>query len=150
MCNCFGGLTTGWCFSDGYRDRSPANKHCRGVYGFSIGRHHGNGVVGITDAFVHLPSHSLTHSLTLTLSLSHSLTHSLYLSVYHLQIDSILGATLQATYEDARQKRVYNEPRPGRKRIQGVALLTNHQVNLVSVVLTSCLVVGVGSWFGLL
>jgi uncharacterized protein (TIGR00297 family) len=55
-------------------------------------------------------------------------------------VDSLLGATLQVTYWDADTKMVYhaNQPLPKTaKSIVGVNLLTNEQVNLVSVAVTT-------------
>lgn len=54
-------------------------------------------------------------------------------------IDSLLGATLQASYYDDARAQVCAEhaPASGGKRIAGVDVLTNAQVNLVSVVVTT-------------
>ena len=61
-------------------------------------------------------------------------------------IDSILGATLQATHFDDDTKLVYhadNTDRPASaKYLCGVSLLNNAQVNLVSVAMTA----GLGGW----
>lgn len=70
-------------------------------------------------------------------------------------LDSILGATLQATYYDDDNKLVHhhfdsnarrhhnnNQPPASVKHVCGMALLTNAQVNLVSVTLTA----GLGGW----
>lgn len=61
-------------------------------------------------------------------------------------IDSVLGATLQATYFDADTKQVVPYPRSSNTKhlqhISGRDVLTNEQVNLVSVALTSVL----GGW----
>ena len=60
-------------------------------------------------------------------------------------IDSILGATVQATYYDADTKRVYhagmNVPKTA-QLICGTNILNNEQVNLVSVALATAL----GGW----
>ena len=62
-------------------------------------------------------------------------------------IDSILGATVQATYYDDENKLVYHHndhDRPASaKRLCGKPILTNAQVNLVSVACTAV----VGGWF---
>jgi uncharacterized membrane protein len=61
-------------------------------------------------------------------------------------LDSILGATLQTTYYDADAKLVYHEhdrDRPlSAQLICGIPLLSNEQVNFVSVALSSVL----GGW----
>ena len=60
-------------------------------------------------------------------------------------LDSILGSTLQVTYYDTDNKRVHHEkPQNSRsiERVCGNAVLTNEQVNLVSVALTA----GLGGW----
>ena len=60
-------------------------------------------------------------------------------------LDSILGATLQATYYDPDTKRIYHAAMEIPKTAQlvsGVNLLNNEQVNLVSVALTTAL----GGW----
>ena len=59
-------------------------------------------------------------------------------------LDSILGATLQATYYDKDTKRVHHDciASPLAQHIAGQAVLTNEQVNLVSVALTA----GLGGW----
>lgn len=60
-------------------------------------------------------------------------------------LDSILGATLQATFYDPDTKRIYHAAMEIPKTAQlvsGVNLLNNEQVNLVSVALTTAL----GGW----
>lgn len=60
-------------------------------------------------------------------------------------LDSILGATIQATYYDADTKRVYHAgvDRPKTAKIvSGIDILNNEQVNLVSVAITTAL----GGW----
>eukprot|EP00977_Amphora_coffeiformis_P007612 scaffold1667_cov173-Amphora_coffeaeformis.AAC.40 len=61
-------------------------------------------------------------------------------------LDSLLGATLQTTYYDDETKLVYHEHHADRpksaQRICGVPVLTNEQVNLVSVAITAVL----GGW----
>ena len=61
-------------------------------------------------------------------------------------MDSILGATLQATYYDPDTKLIHHyddsELPSSAKHLCGMALLTNAQVNLVSVTLTA----GLGGW----
>jgi uncharacterized protein (TIGR00297 family) len=60
-------------------------------------------------------------------------------------VDSILGATIQQSYWDPETKLVYqsNDEKPkSSKLVAGVNLLTNEQVNLVSVVITTFL----GGW----
>ena len=61
-------------------------------------------------------------------------------------LDSILGATLQTTYYDDETKLVYHEHHTNRpksaQRICGVSVLTNEQVNFVSVAITSV----IGGW----
>ena len=57
-------------------------------------------------------------------------------------IDSILGATVQTTYYDSVTKKVYqfNDDRPSStKAVAGVNILSNEQVNLVSVAITTWL-----------
>jgi uncharacterized membrane protein len=58
-------------------------------------------------------------------------------------LDSLLGATMQATYWDPDKKLVHHEASdPNFKHVCGRNLLTNVQVNLVSVALTTYL----GGW----
>lgn len=64
-------------------------------------------------------------------------------------LDSILGALLQATYYDTDEKKIYHADGAARrtgknalKLICGVNLLTNEQVNLVSIALTTY----IGGW----
>lgn len=52
-------------------------------------------------------------------------------------IDSILGATFQYSGWDPVSNRVVNQPGPGVRHISGVDLVSNHTVNLISVVLTA-------------
>ena len=54
-------------------------------------------------------------------------------------IDSILGATLQITYFDQDKKVVSDTPKNNAVRIAGMDVLSNTQVNLVSVLITSAL-----------
>lgn len=54
-------------------------------------------------------------------------------------IDSILGATLQITYFDQDKKVVSDTPKNNALRIAGMDILSNTQVNLVSVLITSAL-----------
>lgn len=54
-------------------------------------------------------------------------------------IDSILGATLQITYFDEDKKVVSDTPKNNAVRIAGMDVLSNTQVNLVSVLITSAL-----------
>lgn len=61
-------------------------------------------------------------------------------------LDSLLGATIQATYYDADTKRVYHSgmvqrPKPA-ELVSGMDILNNEQVNLVSAALTTAL----GGW----
>jgi uncharacterized protein (TIGR00297 family) len=61
------------------------------------------------------------------------------------KLDSILGATLQATFYDADTKRIYHASMKipdTAQLVSGVPLLNNEQVNLVSVALTTAL----GGW----
>jgi uncharacterized membrane protein len=55
-------------------------------------------------------------------------------------IDSVLGATLQTTYFDEEKKLVYCESKdapPKAIRISGMSCLSNAQVNLLSVLITT-------------
>ena len=54
-------------------------------------------------------------------------------------IDSILGATLQITYFDEDKKVVSDTPKNNAVRIAGMDVMSNTQVNLVSVLITSAL-----------
>lgn len=60
-------------------------------------------------------------------------------------VDSILGATLQATYYDDETKLVYHHDSQlsSAKLVCGMPILNNEQVNLVSVILTT----GMGGWW---
>jgi uncharacterized membrane protein len=58
-------------------------------------------------------------------------------------LDSLLGATLQATFVDPDTKMIHHElVRHNLKHVCGISLLTNAQVNLVSVAVTTYL----GGW----
>lgn len=57
-------------------------------------------------------------------------------------LDSILGATMQATYFDTNTKMVHSSKQPGFKHICGIDILTNVQVNFLSVTITTVL----GGW----
>eukprot|EP00164_Ancoracysta_twista_P007728 GFYU01011023.1.p1 GENE.GFYU01011023.1~~GFYU01011023.1.p1 ORF type:complete len:296 (-),score=68.27 GFYU01011023.1:175-1062(-) len=54
-------------------------------------------------------------------------------------IDSILGATLQFSGLDADSKKAVNEPGPGVIHTSGADILSNHQVNWISAMLTAFL-----------
>lgn len=58
-------------------------------------------------------------------------------------VDSILGATLQATYQNPDDRTIHHQAsQPSYKHICGIDLLTNVQVNLVSICITTLL----GGW----
>eukprot|EP00002_Diphylleia_rotans_P013668 TRINITY_DN2665_c0_g1_i1.p1 TRINITY_DN2665_c0_g1~~TRINITY_DN2665_c0_g1_i1.p1 ORF type:complete len:289 (+),score=46.18 TRINITY_DN2665_c0_g1_i1:95-961(+) len=61
-------------------------------------------------------------------------------------IDSLLGATLQPSYFSTERKCITNESGPNSKLISGRILLDNHQVNLVSSIMTATLC-GVASFW---
>ncbi|KAE9032401.1 hypothetical protein PR003_g9312 [Phytophthora rubi] len=52
-------------------------------------------------------------------------------------LDSLLGATVQATYFDRSTRRICDELTPHAERVCGLDVLTNEQVNLVSVLATT-------------
>jgi uncharacterized membrane protein len=52
-------------------------------------------------------------------------------------LDSLLGATVQATYFDRSTRKICDAATPHAELICGVDLLTNEQVNVVSVVATT-------------
>ncbi len=54
-------------------------------------------------------------------------------------LDSLLGATLQATYYSRERKLVVPDAAPGVERVCGWDLLTNEQVNAISVAATTTL-----------
>ena len=62
-------------------------------------------------------------------------------------LDSLLGATVQATYYDTESKTIVQAPGPGVRCICGRPLLTNHQVNFVSVLATTVLAGFAGASF---
>jgi uncharacterized protein (TIGR00297 family) len=63
-------------------------------------------------------------------------------------IDSFLGATLQVTYFDEAKKVISaNSSKRNAKRIAGLDILSNTQVNLVSVLITSTLGFFIGPFF---
>ena len=66
-------------------------------------------------------------------------------------LDSLLGATLQATYYDDDAKLVYHHRDADRpksaRRLCGMPVLTNAQVNLVSVMLTAWVGCEIAPWF---
>lgn len=57
--------------------------------------------------------------------------------------DSFLGAIIQGTYFDPETKRIHHENVPGFKHIAGANILTNVQVNLLSIFFTTA----IGGWF---
>jgi uncharacterized protein (TIGR00297 family) len=54
-------------------------------------------------------------------------------------IDSILGATIQATFQDPEDRLIHHDKQPSFKHISGLNLLSNVQVNLVSICASSLL-----------
>jgi uncharacterized protein (TIGR00297 family) len=57
-------------------------------------------------------------------------------------LDSVLGATVQATYFDERAKKVTSQRSDEAKHVSGRDILTNEQVNLVSTIIATI----VGGW----
>ena len=62
-------------------------------------------------------------------------------------LDSLLGATVQATYFDTESKAIVQTPGPGVRLVCGRPLLTNHQVNFASVFVTTVLTGFAGEYF---
>jgi len=54
-------------------------------------------------------------------------------------IDSVLGATVQATYYDRDAKRITKKNGPDAEQISGFGFLSNEMVNVVSTALASLL-----------
>ena len=61
-------------------------------------------------------------------------------------IDSVLGATIQITWYDVESRSIVDGPGVGRKRISGRDWLSNEQVNLISVGLTTILTGFIGQF----
>ncbi|KAI9220256.1 integral membrane protein DUF92-domain-containing protein [Blastocladiella britannica] len=62
-------------------------------------------------------------------------------------IDSLLGATVQATYQDTERGCIVKRPGPGTRLVSGRALLNNDAVNFAAGALTALLAGGLAMYF---
>ena len=92
----------------------------------------GGGIIGLSFACMDFLSGLMVDFSTLTL-------FGVISGVLGSAIDSLLGATLQATYFDEETQIIVPFAAPGLKHISGKDILSNAQVNLFSVIITTAI-----------